>query len=168
MQRGARFSKRHTTPIAIRGLAFRSGNWKLRGFECVRALRGRWERCTRNNLSRNSDGKRENSGREQWRGDWRRPGYPLSEKCSCQIPLFINFPSGTRAGPTANLVCIPDFPFHRCQDRLDRPRIRENMRLNMLLLRFENLCRCQRGAGNRIISRNFAVRSRICGIHFSS
>lgn len=66
MQRGARFSKRHTTPIAIRGLAFRSGNQKLRGLECVRALRGRWERGTRNNLSRNSDGKRENSGREQW------------------------------------------------------------------------------------------------------
>lgn len=52
------------------------------------------------------------------------PGYPLSAKCSCQIPLFINFPSGTRP-------CIPDF--HRGQDRLDRPRIRENMRLNMLL-----------------------------------
>lgn len=74
------------------------------------------------------------------------PGYPLSAKCSCQIPLFINFPSGTR-------LCIPDFPFHRGQDRLDRPRIRENMRLNMLSRDcriFVGEMMLERGRGNRI------------------
>ncbi|KOX67491.1 hypothetical protein WN51_07991 [Melipona quadrifasciata] len=69
-------------------MAFRPGNWKLRGLNVRALLEERWQLATRNNFSRNSAGERENGGearREQ-------SSYPLSAEVLVSNPTFHQFP----------------------------------------------------------------------------
>ena len=69
-------------------MAFRPGNWKLRGLNVCALFQERWQLATRNNFSRNSAGKRENSGKARRE----QSSYPLSAEVLVSNPTFHQFP----------------------------------------------------------------------------